>query len=392
VNGQTASYAYDGAGRRVKKVVNGTSSVTTIFVYNAAGQLIAEYTSDPVPPPAGGGGTSYLTSDHLGSTRVVTKQAGSVKARYDYLPFGEELGATIGQRTLGMGYGAPDSTRQKFTQKERDSESGLDYFLARYYSSAQGRFTSPDEFVGGPDELFEFADQASSNPTVYAEVTNPQSLNKYQYCYNNPLNFADPDGHQGQVLVERLLSNPTVQQNLDKATAIAAAGATVAWAATSGAAKKLWNGIVGAIEQSGAGICNDPCTAQNVLDNLHLKQSEEQKTEAQGQQQSADGQSNNYQPNPKHNEPKGDDRRGVSPQPKAGGSLYDSAVEVKAGQRVNVDRSTGKFVVYRTDQNGQTHGYETTWKGLRNEQRAALQKAGVVTQRGKIIPTKEGQQ
>jgi hypothetical protein len=101
-------------------------------------------------------------------------------------------------------------------------------------------------------------------------------------------------------------------------------------------------------------------------------------------QQSQEGQSTNYQPNPKHDGPKGDDRRGVSPQPKAGGSLYDSATQVKPGQRVGVDRSSGNFVVYRTDPNGQTHGYETTWKGLRNDQRAALQKAGVVTKHGRI--------
>jgi RHS repeat-associated protein len=71
----------------------------------------------------------------------------------------------------------------------------LDYFLARYYSSTQGRFTSPDEFTGGPDELFIFADAASANPTFYADLTNPQSLNKYQYTYNNPLRYTDPDGH-----------------------------------------------------------------------------------------------------------------------------------------------------------------------------------------------------
>jgi RHS repeat-associated protein len=46
--------------------------------------------------------------------------------------------------------------RQKFTSKERDNETGLDYFLSRYYSSTQGRFTSPDEFTGGPDELYDF--------------------------------------------------------------------------------------------------------------------------------------------------------------------------------------------------------------------------------------------
>jgi RHS repeat-associated protein len=72
----------------------------------------------------------------------------------------------------------------------------LDYFLARYYSSGHGRFTSPDEFTGGPDELFDFSDAASSNPTFYADLTDPQSLNKYKYCYNNPLLYIDPDGHQ----------------------------------------------------------------------------------------------------------------------------------------------------------------------------------------------------
>jgi hypothetical protein len=49
-----------------------------------------------------------------------------------------------------------------------------------------GRFASPDEFVGGPEELFDFSSVASENPTFYADMTQPQSLNKYQYCLNNP--------------------------------------------------------------------------------------------------------------------------------------------------------------------------------------------------------------
>jgi hypothetical protein len=57
----------------------------------------------------------------------------------------------------------------------------LDYFLARYYSSGQGRFTSPDEFTGGPTELYFFASDAAANPTFYADLKQPQSLNKYHY-------------------------------------------------------------------------------------------------------------------------------------------------------------------------------------------------------------------
>jgi RHS repeat-associated protein len=174
-NQLTNYYYYDGDGRRVKKIDN---SGTTIFVYNVSGQLIAEYHSDPVPPPAGGGGTSYLTSDHLGSTRVVTKSDATVKARYDYLPYGEELGAGIGQRTTGMGYSGADSTKQKFTQKERDSESGLDYFLARYYSSAHGRFTGADDFL---------------NDT---RTKDPSSWNLYVYVRNNPLAYVDAGGEE----------------------------------------------------------------------------------------------------------------------------------------------------------------------------------------------------
>jgi RHS repeat-associated protein len=137
---------------------------------------------------------NWLVSDQLGTPRMVFDQSGALAtvSRHDYLPFGEDL--TVGGRSTNLGYTNSDGARQKFTQKERDNETGLDYFLARYYSSTQGRFTSPDEFAGGPTEIF--AAVAAHNPTFYAEIAEPQSLNKYQYCLNNPLRYVDPDGHQ----------------------------------------------------------------------------------------------------------------------------------------------------------------------------------------------------
>lgn len=89
------------------------------------------------------------------------------------------------------------------TLKERDVETGVDYFEARYYSSMQGRFTSPDEFQGGPDEVFVLGSGDPEKQTlVYADTNNPQSVNKYQYSFNNPLRYVDPDGRSPQDRLE----------------------------------------------------------------------------------------------------------------------------------------------------------------------------------------------
>jgi RHS repeat-associated protein len=143
----------------------------------------------------GSGGIKWLVTDHLGSTRMVIDETGSLEAieRHDFDPFGVELIAGVGIRSENNGY-SRDSVRQKFGSKEHDNETKLDFFGARYFSSVQGRFTSPDEFTGGPTELF--AEVAAHNPTFYADTFDPQSLNKYTYCLNNPLKFVDPDGHQ----------------------------------------------------------------------------------------------------------------------------------------------------------------------------------------------------
>ncbi len=74
--------------------------------------------------------------------------------------------------------------QSRYTGKERDAESGLDYFGARYMSSNMGRFMSPD-WSESPD------------PVPYAALADPQSLNLYSYVRNNPLSMADEDGHDG---------------------------------------------------------------------------------------------------------------------------------------------------------------------------------------------------
>ncbi|MCZ2074055.1 MAG: RHS repeat-associated core domain-containing protein, partial [Bryobacterales bacterium] len=82
------------------------------------------------------------------------------------------------QRLNVPGYGGTSEVTLRFTGKERDGETGLDYFGARYYSGAQGRWTSPDLINLTWDRL--------GNPS--------NTLNKYVYAANNPLKFTDPDG------------------------------------------------------------------------------------------------------------------------------------------------------------------------------------------------------
>ncbi|GIU80939.1 MAG: hypothetical protein KatS3mg006_0003 [Pyrinomonadaceae bacterium] len=161
---------YDGDGRRVKKYVPSTGE-TTIFVYDASGKTLAEYST--IVAPSSEAKVSYLTSDHLGSPRVLTEQSGKVYSRRDFMPFGEEIRTP--QRTEQLGYGG-DAVRQKFTGYERDSESGLDFAQARMFAYNHGRFTSPDPLA------------ASANPI------RPQSWNRYVYVLNSPLRLIDPTG------------------------------------------------------------------------------------------------------------------------------------------------------------------------------------------------------
>ncbi len=169
-------YSYDGNGLRVQKSMSGGTA--TMYVYDVFNQLAAEYSDASASSPCA---TCYLGVDHLGSTRLVMDPSGNVVSRHDFLPFGEEIAANTAGRNSQWGPGN-DSITQKFTGKERDSESGLDYFGARYYASNMGRFMSPDW-------------SAKAEPVPYSKLDNPQSLNLYSYVLNNPLSNVDTDGH-----------------------------------------------------------------------------------------------------------------------------------------------------------------------------------------------------
>jgi RHS repeat-associated protein len=117
------------------------------------------------PLPVAADVIEYYHTDAGGNVRVVTDGAGTELERHDYAPFGEESNA-----------GAASQPR-RFTGKERDAETGLDYFGARYYRANIGRFTTVDPVQ-----------------TVQDNLVDPQRWNRYAYARNNPLRYTDPDG------------------------------------------------------------------------------------------------------------------------------------------------------------------------------------------------------
>ena len=146
-------------------------------MYDAGGALAAEYSTLALPTNPT---TSYLTTDHLGSPRVITDTNGQVISRRDFMPFGEELGVGAGPRTESLKYSVigSDRIRQRFTGYEKDDETGLDFAEARMYQSRHGRFSSPDPLLGS------------------ASAANPQTFNRYVYTGNDPVNRTDPSGLQ----------------------------------------------------------------------------------------------------------------------------------------------------------------------------------------------------
>lgn len=117
-----------------------------------------------------GSDTYYFHKDHLKSSTVMTRQSGTVHESSQYIPFGGQRGIT----NIAI-------SNYKFTDQEQDRSTGFYNYGARLYDPVIGRFISPDNLV----------------PNWY----DPQSVNRFSYCLNNPLKYIDPNGKEPVTVV-----------------------------------------------------------------------------------------------------------------------------------------------------------------------------------------------
>ena len=162
----SARYTYDAGGRRVR---SWDAAGTTDYLYSGL-SIVDEVRGGVHERHVYAGGihlasvssetTEYFHVDHLGSTRLKTDASGNVIYESNYEPYGPE-------------YGESGSEEFRYTGKQEET-TGLYYFGARYYAPVTGRFTTRD--------------------SVFGDLSDPQSLNRYSYCRNNPYKYTDPDG------------------------------------------------------------------------------------------------------------------------------------------------------------------------------------------------------
>ena len=179
--------------RNIKALINGNGSAE----YNGLGEgvrdyiylgdrLLAEYQPQS-------GQIYYYTSDQVNSSRVVTDQNGVRVFAAVYDPYGGI------QKIWENSY----SPAMKFSGKERDTESNLDYFGARYYGNYYYRWLSPDPVINKD-----------------AALKNPQLWNLYAFCHNNPVTYWDPDGavvrtdQAGYEVIKATMGDAFLAQNI----------------------------------------------------------------------------------------------------------------------------------------------------------------------------------
>ena len=163
-----STFVYDGNGNRGMKTEGGETIlyINRYYEKNLTTEEVTThyYLGDRQVAQRKGTALNYLHQDHLTGTAMMTDSSGDSTGTIKYFPFGATRSGSV-------------STDKQFTGQRLDC-SGLYYYGARYYDAEIGRFISADTVV--PDPL------------------NPQSLNRYSYCLNNPLKYNDPSGHESQ--------------------------------------------------------------------------------------------------------------------------------------------------------------------------------------------------
>jgi len=168
--GQETTITYDGEDTRIKKV-SATSTVIYVggfYEIRNGAPLLHIFAGGKRIATVEGAGMHYFHTDHLSSTTVVTDQNGLEVEEMGYLPFGALLYDNALQ-------GGQWRSVFRFTGQEYDAEFALYNYNARLYDPIMGRFISPDH--------------------IMQDFYNPQGLNRYAYCINNPLIYVDPTGH-----------------------------------------------------------------------------------------------------------------------------------------------------------------------------------------------------
>jgi RHS repeat-associated protein len=191
----SASFVYDGLGRREKKTINSSlteflhdgfnpvqeTSGATILANILTGLGIDEFFSRT---DVGAGITSNLLTDALGSTIALTDSAGTVQTEYIYEPFGKATAT-----------GLSSFNPYQYTGRENDN-TGLYYYRARYYHPGLQRFIADD-----PLNLSELIVSRQSDPIDEGALDlywtfryDPELLHPSLFVLNNPTNYIDPTG------------------------------------------------------------------------------------------------------------------------------------------------------------------------------------------------------
>jgi RHS repeat-associated protein len=164
-NKQT-TFLYDGDGKRVKKVQDGSPTfyIDDVFEVKDGSPIRYIFANNLRITMQKNDTLTYFHKDHLGSSNAMTNAEGKEISSAEYLPYGLTRGDV----------GITQSSYQ-FTDQELDTETGLYNYDARLYDPIVGQFVSVDSIV----------------PDWY----DPQSLNRFAYVRNNPVKYVDPSGH-----------------------------------------------------------------------------------------------------------------------------------------------------------------------------------------------------